>query len=68
MSEISGLEGGSVEESSKSLDPPLAVTQDAVFGEIIEEGPNYRDVGTFHECLVKWLMIPRLDGWEQWLS
>jgi hypothetical protein len=35
------------EKSSKMLeDTPIA--EDAVFGEITEEGPNYRDVGIFH--------------------
>lgn len=45
MSEPNGLEAGSAGRPSKPLDsPPIA--QDAVFGEITEEGPNYRDVGT----------------------
>ncbi|EYE94813.1 uncharacterized protein EURHEDRAFT_531051 [Aspergillus ruber CBS 135680] len=44
MSEPNGLEAGSAGRPSKPLDsPPIA--QDAVFGEITEEGPNYRDVG-----------------------
>ncbi|KAL1846921.1 hypothetical protein Plec18170_008889 [Paecilomyces lecythidis] len=44
MSEINGLEEGPVEKSSKPQDP-LPIAQDAVFGEITEEGPNYRNVG-----------------------
>ncbi|KAH8430260.1 uncharacterized protein LDX57_007929 [Aspergillus melleus] len=31
-------------EKSKPMDPP-PIAEDAVFGEITEEGPNYRDVG-----------------------
>lgn len=45
MSEPNGLEAGTAEKSLKRLDPP-PIAQDAVFGEITEEGPNYRDVGT----------------------
>lgn len=41
MSDINGLEEGAKEKST-SPDPPMV--QDAVFGEITEEGPNYRDV------------------------
>ncbi|RJE21007.1 hypothetical protein PHISCL_06653 [Aspergillus sclerotialis] len=44
MSEINNLEEGLWEKSSKPLDPP-PIAQDAVFGEITEEGPNYRNVG-----------------------
>lgn len=54
MPEISGPEEGSVEESSKPLDdPPTTTIQDAVFGEIIEEGPNYRDVGSFSRTFTR---------------
>ena len=41
MSEINGLEEGSKEKYTPP-DPPMI--QDAVFGEITEEEPNYRDV------------------------
>lgn len=46
MSVINALEEGSTEKSSNPLeleDTP-AVAHDAVFGEITEEGPNYRNV------------------------
>lgn len=32
------------EKSSKDLEDPSGTVQDAVFGEITEEGPNYRNV------------------------
>lgn len=38
---------GQAEKLSIDLHPPQdAVAQDAVFGEITEEGPNYRNVST----------------------
>ncbi|KAE8135115.1 transmembrane amino acid transporter protein-domain-containing protein [Aspergillus pseudotamarii] len=44
MSEPKDLQAGLTEKSSMALEaPPIA--HDAVFGEITEEGPNYRDVG-----------------------
>ena len=42
MSDGNALEEGAKEKSTPQ-DPPMI--QDAVFGEITEEGPNYRDVG-----------------------
>ena len=33
-----------MDKSSKAMGPP-PIAEDAVFGEITEEGPNYRDVG-----------------------
>lgn len=46
MSDINNLnhleDGLEDKASSKHLDAPI--TQDAVFGEITEEGPNYRNV------------------------
>lgn len=45
MSTVNDAERGSGEKSSKIQEPP-ALAEDAVFGEITEEGPNYRDVGT----------------------
>ncbi|KAE8362446.1 transmembrane amino acid transporter protein-domain-containing protein [Aspergillus caelatus] len=44
MSEPKDPQGGLTEKPSMALEaPPIA--HDAVFGEITEEGPNYRDVG-----------------------
>lgn len=48
MSEPIDLELNSAEDSAKHLSKHLdhaPITQDAVFGEITEEGPNFRDVG-----------------------
>lgn len=65
MSDINGLEEGAKEKPTPP-DPPMV--QDAVFGEITEEGPNYRDVGnSFDQCLLELLTLPRSDGWGQWL-
>ncbi|PIG82840.1 amino acid transporter [Aspergillus arachidicola] len=44
MSGLSEAEGGLEENLSKTHGPP-ALTQDAVFGEITEEGPNYQNGG-----------------------
>ncbi|KAK1147881.1 hypothetical protein N8T08_000396 [Aspergillus melleus] len=45
MSEpTNALPESSMEKFSKAMDPP-PIPEDAVFGEITEEGPNYRDVG-----------------------
>jgi len=41
---------------------------DAVFGEITEEGPNYRDVRVLQENTCCELTYPRWDGSEQWPS
>lgn len=43
MSESIDL-GPSLAEDCSKHTGPAPVTQDAVFGEITEEGPNYRDV------------------------
>lgn len=54
------------EKSSKMLEhAPIA--EDAVFGEITEEGPNYRAVGVLLLAPSSLLMLLRLDGLEQWL-
>ena len=59
------VEGEPQEKSSKMLeDTPIA--QDAVFGEITEEGPNYRDVGIAPKPRL-WLTWLRLDGLVRWL-
>ena len=64
MSDINGLEEGAKE---KSTSPDPSMVQDAVFGEITEEGPNYRDVkNSCGQCLLDLLTLPRSDGWGQW--
>lgn len=45
---IHSVEGGSQDKPSKMLEP-TPIAEDAVFGEITEEGPNYRDVGILHQ-------------------
>lgn len=45
MLDPDSLEAGSAEKLSGPLDPP-PIVQDAVFGRITEEGPNYRNVST----------------------
>ncbi|OGM46882.1 amino acid transporter [Aspergillus bombycis] len=44
MSELNDPKADLTEKSSRPLDAP-PITQDAVFGEITEAGPNYRNVG-----------------------
>ena len=64
MSDINGLEEGAKE---KSTSPDPSMVQDAVFGEITEEGPNYRDVkNSCGQCLLDLLTLPRSDCWGQW--
>lgn len=54
------------EKSPDHLGPPI--TEDAVFGEITEEGPNYRDVGIPNQLAVKNSNGKRLDGSARSLS
>lgn len=63
---IHPVEERSPEKSSKMLEhAPIA--EDAVFGEITEQGPNYRDVGVLESPGRPRLTWPRLDGWAPWL-
>jgi hypothetical protein len=58
MKESIDTSTGSVKGSSKPLNlPPLE--EDAVFGEMTEEGPNYRDVNIFSTVLTLKLIMNR---------
>lgn len=70
MSDINAQKEATEELPPKpsELEHTQTVTQDAVFGEITEEGPNYRNVGMgpFQPRLRR-LIMHRLDGWARWL-
>ena len=41
------------------LDQPPTYTNDAVFGETTEDGPNYRNVSCFNDSNLQWLTLSR---------
>jgi hypothetical protein len=64
------LEPSRLSEVQAAVAP--AVAHDAVFGDITEDGPNYRDVSKHLRTKVvlekKTADKDRLDGWERLLS
>lgn len=70
MSDINAQKEATEELPPKpsELEHTQTITQDAVFGEITEEGPNYRNVRRRpFQPRFRRLMIPRLDGWARLL-
>lgn len=74
MAGPNALEDETVEQSSKPLElhPTPEAMPDTAFGEIIEEGPNYRNVGLHSPNRMPNIHsqppLPRSDGWVQWPS
>lgn len=62
MTEPNDSEGNVEKPCKEELEDPSGTVQDAVFGEITEEGPNYRNVSFPSQSCLKILIIPgRLD-------
>lgn len=63
MSDTIDGQRNSIDKSSKPLDG-VPITQDAVFGEITEHGPNYRNVRILPQYSGQRLTVYRSDGLE----